>query len=82
MDGVYGFGLGLSMTSISLIRQRQSGGSGTELVRLNLLWAVGACACPSLTIRALTTGNIRPMLCGLALLFCRAGGCGQSCKRD
>ena len=66
---LYGSGLGLTMTSISLIRQRQSGGTGTELVRLNLLWAIGACACPSLTIRALTTGDIRPVLCGLALCF-------------
>src|ERR1035437_2802921 len=66
---LYGVGLGLTMTSINLVRQRQSGGSGTELVRLNLLWAIGACACPSLTIRALTTGDIRPVLCGLALCF-------------
>ncbi|MGA1983942.1 MAG: MFS transporter [Acidobacteriaceae bacterium] len=66
---LYGSGLGLTMTSISLIRQRQSGGTGTELVRLNLLWAMGACACPSLTIRALTTGAIRPVLCGLAVCF-------------
>jgi FHS family glucose/mannose:H+ symporter-like MFS transporter len=66
---VYGMGLGLSMTSISLIRQRQSGGSGTELVRLNLLWAIGACACPSLTIHALIGGDIRPMFCGLACCF-------------
>jgi fucose permease len=66
---LYGLGLGLSMTSISLIRQRQPGGSGTELVRLNLLWAVGACACPSLTIHALMTGDIRPMFCGLACSF-------------
>ena len=66
---LYGLGLGLTMTSISLIRQRQSGGSGTELVRLNLLWAIGACACPSLTMRALSTGDIRPAFCGLALSF-------------
>jgi fucose permease len=66
---LYGLGLGLSMTSISLIRQRQTGGSGTELVRLNLLWAVGACACPSLTIHALMTGDIRSMFCGLACCF-------------
>ena len=66
---LYGVGLGLTMTSISLVRQRQSGGSGTELVRLNLLWAIGACACPSLTIRALTSGDIRPALCGLAACF-------------
>jgi fucose permease len=66
---LYGMGLGLSMTSISLIRQRQTSGSGTELVRLNLLWAMGAFACPSLTVRALTAGDIRPVLCGLAACF-------------
>jgi fucose permease len=66
---LYGLGLGLSMTSISLIRQQQTNGSGTELVRLNLLWAVGAFTCPSLTIRALTTGDLRSVLCGLAVCF-------------
>jgi fucose permease len=66
---LYGLGLGLTMTAISLIRQHQSGGSGTVLVRLNLLWAIGACACPSLTIHALRTGDIRPMLLGLACCF-------------
>jgi FHS family glucose/mannose:H+ symporter-like MFS transporter len=66
---LYGLGLGLTMTSISLVRQRQSGGSGTELVRLNLLWAVGACACPSLTIHALANGDFGPVVYGLALCF-------------
>jgi fucose permease len=66
---LYGLGLGLTMTAISLVRQRQSGGSGTELVRLNLLWAIGACACPSLALHALAGGDIRPVLCGLALCF-------------
>jgi fucose permease len=66
---LYGLGLGLTMTSMTLIRQRQSGGSGTELVRLNLMWAIGACSCPSLTIRAQTDGDIRPVFCGLALCF-------------
>jgi FHS family glucose/mannose:H+ symporter-like MFS transporter len=70
---IYGVGLGLTMTSISLIRHHQAGGDGTELVRLNLLWAVGACACPSLMIHALTTGNIRPVFLGLAICF--AGLC-------
>jgi fucose permease len=69
----YGLGLGLTMTSISLIRQQQSGGSGTELVRLNLLWAIGACACPSLTASALTAGNIGPVLRGLAFCFAALG---------
>jgi fucose permease len=66
---LYGLGLGLTMTSMSLICQRQSGGSGTVLLRLNLLWAVGACACPSLTARALRDGDIRPVLFGLAFCF-------------
>jgi FHS family glucose/mannose:H+ symporter-like MFS transporter len=66
---LYGLGLGLTMTSISLIRQRQSGVSGTVLVRLNLMWAIGACACPSLTIRALRSGDIQPVLFGLACCF-------------
>lgn len=66
---LYGLGLGLSMTSINLIRQRETGGSGIELVRLNLLWAAGACACPSLTIHALMTGDIRSMFCVLAGCF-------------
>ena len=71
---LYGLGLGLTMTSISLVRQRQTAGSGTEMVRLNLLWAIGAFACPSLTIRALTAGNIRPVLCGLAICFVLLAG--------
>jgi FHS family glucose/mannose:H+ symporter-like MFS transporter len=66
---LYGLGLGVTMTSISLFRQWTSGGSGTELVRLNLLWAIGACACPSLTIGALRGGHIPPVFCGLALCF-------------
>lgn len=66
---LYGFGLGLTMTSINLIRQRQSGGSGAVLVRLNLLWAAGAFACPSLTAHALRSGDIRPVLLGVSGCF-------------
>ncbi len=66
---VYGAGLGLAMTSISLIRQQQAARVGQEMVRLNLLWAVGAFLCPSLTVRALTTGSIRPLLFSVAASF-------------
>jgi len=70
---LYGLGLGMVMTATSLIRQQQvaqSGGrTGTELVRLNLMWAAGACACPALTERALLHGSMRPLLLGLALFF-------------
>jgi FHS family glucose/mannose:H+ symporter-like MFS transporter len=67
--GLYGLGLGMTMTAISLIRQQQAVRTGTEMVRLNLLWAIGACVCPSLTVRALTAGVIQPLLFGLGLFF-------------
>lgn len=68
----YGMGLGLAMTSISLLRQRQArqrSESETEMVRLNLLWAAGACACPALAVHALRSGNIRPLLIGVGVVF-------------
>ena len=71
---VYGMGLGLTMTTISLIRQRQAEDAGPEMVRLNLLWAIGACACPSLTMRAIHTGNGSPVFLGFSLAFCAAAG--------
>jgi fucose permease len=70
---LFGLGLGMVMTSISLIRQQQSteagGRSGPEMVRLNLLWAAGACTCPTLALRALAMGAIRPLLFVFALAF-------------
>ena len=66
---LYGAGLGLAMTSISLMRQQQAARVGQEMVRLNLLWAVGAFLCPSLTVRALTIGSIRPLLFSVAASF-------------
>ena len=67
---LYGFGLGLTMTSVSLIRQRQAGAdSGTELVRLNLLWAVGALVCPSLAAHSLASARFEPMLWTIGGLF-------------
>lgn len=70
---LYGLGLGLTMTSISLIRERQASRPAPELLRLNLWWAVGAFVCPSLTVRAQGTGQIAPMLCGMAFVFALLG---------
>ena len=67
--GLYGAGLGMTMTTISLVRQQQAARTGVEMVRLNLLWALGAVLCPSLTVRALTAGIIQPLLFGLAACF-------------
>lgn len=67
---LYGAGLGLAMTSISLIQQASSKErSGRELIRLNLLWAIGAFVCPLLAEHALAVGNLRPILGGLAGTF-------------
>ncbi|ADW71255.1 transporter, major facilitator family (plasmid) [Granulicella tundricola MP5ACTX9] len=71
---LYGMGLGATMTSVSLIRQQQTVGSGTEMVRLNLVWAIGACACPSLTVHALGAGDFGPVLLGLAGCFLALAG--------
>ena len=66
---IYGSGLGAAMTSISLIRQQQATRVGTELVRLNLLWAIGALLAPSLASTALAGGSIRPIFWTLGAAF-------------
>ena len=66
---LYGSGLGATMTATSLIRQQQATRLGAEMVRLNLVWAIGAFICPSLTVRALTAGVMRPLLFGIASSF-------------
>ncbi len=66
---LYGAGLGATMTAISLIRQQQAVRTGVEMVRLNLLWALGAFVCPSLTVRALSAGIIRPLWLGVSASF-------------
>jgi FHS family glucose/mannose:H+ symporter-like MFS transporter len=66
---LYGLGLGMTMTAISLVRQQQAARAGVEMVRLNLLWAVGALICPSLMARALAAGAIGPTMVGLAGCF-------------
>ncbi len=55
---LYGVGLGIVMTSISLLRAREAGPRrGSELNRLNLLWALGALITPSVAAHALRTGR-------------------------
>ncbi len=61
--GVYGLGLGIITTSISLMRAREAEPTRTEveLNRLNLLWALGACCTPVLalhSLRLLSVGSI------------------------
>jgi fucose permease len=73
---VYGLGLGVAMTSTSLLVSRRFPAERRrEMMRLNLLWAAGACAGPWLglggrALRAATTSS-RPLLVlsGLAAFF-------------
>jgi MFS transporter, FHS family, glucose/mannose:H+ symporter len=73
---VYGLGLGIAMTSTSLfVSRRFPEERRVEMMRLNLLWAAGACAGPWLALggRALEAGTyaVRPLhiLLGLAGFF-------------
>ena len=73
---VYGLGLGIAMTSTSLLISRQFAEERrVEMMRLNLLWAAGACAGPWLALggQALKAGDhaVRPLhiLLGLAAFF-------------
>ena len=52
---LYGTGLGMTMTAISLARSREvpAHQSGLEMNRLNLCWAMGACCAPALALHSL-----------------------------
>jgi fucose permease len=72
----FGLGLGIAMTSTSLyVSQRFPDERRIEMMRLNLLWAAGACAGPWLALGGRTLSNerysTRPLhtLAGLAIFF-------------
>jgi len=67
---VYGLGLGITMTSVSLIRsERGCAQRGLEMNRLNLVWAIGAFTCPFLAAHALRVSSITMLVGGLAIAF-------------
>lgn len=73
---IFGLGLGIAMTSTSLfVSHRFASERRVEMMRLNLLWAAGACAGPWLALGGHTLANerssSRPLhtLAGIALLF-------------
>lgn len=63
----YGMGMGLTMTSISLVRQQNS--EERELVRLNFVWAIGSVASPWLTVHALRVNNASRILAAFGVVF-------------
>jgi fucose permease len=71
---LYGLGLGMTMTAISLRRANEVAAAETdlELNRLNLLWAVGACVAPALAVRSLHLLTVTGLFRMLSLVFALA----------
>jgi fucose permease len=71
----YGLGLGIVMTSSSLLESRRSESErAARLARLNLVWAIGACLGPSLVLRGAIAWGTITVLLGVAAFFGLAGG--------
>jgi fucose permease len=71
---VYGLGLGIAMTSVSLRQSRRHPARRTaEMTRLNLIWAVGACCGPFLVLHGVATVGVKSLLFGVAASFALAG---------
>ena len=71
---VFGLGLGMTMTSTSLLQSaRHVKRRGAELNRLNLVWALGASVCPTLAEHSLRVASARVIFCSLGLFFAIAG---------
>ena len=67
---LFGFGLGLTMTATSLLQAgRNPAHRGLELNRLNLVWALGACLCPSLAAHSLRAASVRVIFSAMGLFF-------------
>jgi FHS family glucose/mannose:H+ symporter-like MFS transporter len=72
---IYGLGLGIVMTSISLLLSRHCESErAVRLARMNLMWAIGACLGPSLALRGATAWGTSAVLLGVAVFFCLAAG--------
>jgi len=67
---IFGFGLGMTMTATSLLQSaRNVHRRGAELNRLNLVWAIGACVCPSLAEHSLRVASARIIFTSVGLFF-------------
>lgn len=69
---IFGAGLGMVLTAISITCQQGVADRRAELVRLNLSWAAGAFACPTLVARALGTGRTGPVFLAAGWFFAMA----------
>jgi FHS family glucose/mannose:H+ symporter-like MFS transporter len=66
----YGLGLGITITSINLLRsQRRASARAREMNRLNLVWAFGASICPWLANEFLKRYSVRSLFLMLGAVF-------------
>lgn len=67
---LYGLGLGILMTSISLLESRQYPHSrAAHMARLNLTWSVGALAGPAMLLHVAAWKSVTFVLVGIAFVF-------------
>ena len=67
---IFGLGLGMTMTSTSLLQSaRNAERRGAELNRLNLVWALGACICPTLAEHSLQVASASVIFSWLGFFF-------------
>jgi FHS family glucose/mannose:H+ symporter-like MFS transporter len=71
---VYGLGIGIAMTAITLLSSQAADEAArrTIMMRLNLLWSVGACIAPTLATHALTHTRVGGLFSAIGLTFCAA----------
>jgi fucose permease len=70
----YGLGLGIAMTAITLLSSQGASETARNriMMRLNLLWSIGACVAPTLATHALTHTRVGSLFTTMGLVFCAA----------
>lgn len=69
--GFYGLGMGVTMTAINMLSSRQASEPlrRRALMRLNLLWSIGACLSPTLATHALTFTRTSGLFASVGVVF-------------
>jgi fucose permease len=68
----YGLGLGVAMTAITMIVSRRCTDAtrAREIMRLNLIWSIGALLAPSLATHALRFTRAGGLFASMSIVFC------------
>ena len=68
----YGLGLGIAMTAITMICSRRCTDAtrARQIMRLNLIWSIGACLSPTLATHALRFTRAGGLFASMSIVFC------------